>query len=166
MPRNRRPMPRIAVNYDVLVGETLERVTNSQLGLWLRGVAWAAENGRPWVPQGLLRIYSDEEAQATYRADAQALVDAGLFEECPDQPTYYQMGPLGYALLVPVRQAIPAQTRAQIMERDGYRCRRCLSTSKLTIDHIKPISRGGTNIPENLQILCGSCNSTKGARVL
>ena len=34
----------------------------------------------------------------------------------------------------------------------------------MTIDHIHPRSRGGTDDPENLQLLCGACNSMKGNR--
>ena len=34
----------------------------------------------------------------------------------------------------------------------------------MTIDHILPRSKGGTNDPDNLQLLCGACNSTKGDR--
>ena len=34
----------------------------------------------------------------------------------------------------------------------------------MTIDHIMPRSRGGTDDPDNLQLLCGACNSTKGNR--
>ena len=34
----------------------------------------------------------------------------------------------------------------------------------MTIDHIHPRSKGGTDDPENLQLLCGACNSMKGNR--
>ncbi len=33
-----------------------------------------------------------------------------------------------------------------------------------TIDHVKPISKGGTNDPSNLVLSCRSCNSKKGNR--
>lgn len=35
-----------------------------------------------------------------------------------------------------------------------------------TIDHIVPISGGGTNDPLNLQPMCRSCNSTKNSSLL
>ena len=35
--------------------------------------------------------------------------------------------------------------------------------NKFDIDHIKPLSDGGTNHRANLQITCGTCNRSKGA---
>ena len=45
------------------------------------------------------------------------------------------------------------------------RCARCKKPRPLTADHIIPVSKGGTSYIENIQPLCGSCNSSKGARL-
>lgn len=41
-------------------------------------------------------------------------------------------------------------------------CGKKLTTKTMTMDHIIPISRGGTNEPENLIALCEPCNKQKG----
>ena len=49
---------------------------------------------------------------------------------------------------------------------EGY-CNGCkipFPFRNFTIDHITPRSQSGTDHPENLQLLCGACNSTKGDR--
>jgi len=48
---------------------------------------------------------------------------------------------------------------------DG-RCPACGEHRKLTMDHIVPLSLGGSNAPDNLQPLCNRCNATKGKRVI
>lgn len=56
----------------------------------------------------------------------------------------------------------------KILDQHENKCKFCgiLGTeSKLTIDHIIPISKGGTNYKENLQPLCKSCNSKKGNKL-
>lgn len=35
-----------------------------------------------------------------------------------------------------------------------------------TIDHVVPLSQGGTNFPENIVLACASCNSEKGDRII
>jgi hypothetical protein len=52
-----------------------------------------------------------------------------------------------------------------LIKRDGYRCavQGCQETEDLTVDHIVPIARGGTDDLDNLQILCRFHNSQKWA---
>lgn len=54
----------------------------------------------------------------------------------------------------------------ELLHKYKFQCVSCgeREEKKLTIDHIKPVSKGGTNDYENLQILCKSCNSSKGAK--
>ncbi len=42
-------------------------------------------------------------------------------------------------------------------------CRTQFPFRNMTIDHIVPQSQGGTDHEDNLQLLCGACNSTKGS---
>jgi uncharacterized protein (TIGR02646 family) len=41
-------------------------------------------------------------------------------------------------------------------------CRRILLLKEITIDHLKPLSKGGTNDLDNLRGACRQCNSRKG----
>ena len=36
----------------------------------------------------------------------------------------------------------------------------------MEVDHILPQSRGGTDHPDNLQLLCSACNRSKGSRTM
>lgn len=50
-------------------------------------------------------------------------------------------------------------------ESQKSRCYYCGAKVKLTIDHIIPLSRGGSNWPENIVLACGSCNSKKHSKL-
>jgi hypothetical protein len=62
------------------------------------------------------------------------------------------------------RATIPEDIRAAVYVRDGGRCQKCGTDKNLTMDHRHPWSLGGPDTVENLQVLCRSCNSRKGAR--
>jgi 5-methylcytosine-specific restriction endonuclease McrA len=55
---------------------------------------------------------------------------------------------------------------AGLCERYEHKCVCCGKRKSLTVDHVVPISRGGTNFIENIQPLCVSCNSTKHANII
>lgn len=42
-------------------------------------------------------------------------------------------------------------------------CGRDFSVTGYHVDHIQPLSRGGSNWPDNLQLLCPTCNTRKAA---
>jgi len=56
---------------------------------------------------------------------------------------------------------VSAQTRSDLLSLAQHRCAACPSTENLEIDHIVPVSRGGTSDPKNLQVLCRKCNRKK-----
>jgi len=60
------------------------------------------------------------------------------------------------------RPKINRVTRERVYARDRGRCRKCGATEDLTIDHIRPLSKGGKNAIANMQTLCWDCNHSKG----
>lgn len=63
------------------------------------------------------------------------------------------------------RRSIPQDIKIAVSVRDGGRCRQCGATHQLHFDHVIPVSRGGANTPANIQLLCGSCNRAKSAKL-
>ena len=68
------------------------------------------------------------------------------------------------------RRGISKETRAWVLERNGYTCQMCgvaagdpdplggNRTVRLTIGHILDKSKGGDDTPQNLRAVCTSCN--------
>lgn len=64
---------------------------------------------------------------------------------------------------------LPPSVRMEALVHYGHRCIYCGATSKdakLQVDHVIPVSKGGTNEMGNLVVACWTCNIGKGNRML
>lgn len=64
------------------------------------------------------------------------------------------------------RRAFSAEEKAAVYFRDGKKCKSCgneFEIGQLEVDHVLPFSRGGMTDLSNAQLLCVSCNRSKGA---
>lgn len=67
------------------------------------------------------------------------------------------------------RKAIPKKTRFNVFKRDSFTCQYCGVSAPdviLHIDHILPVSKGGTNKLTNLVTSCINCNLGKSDKTL
>lgn len=67
------------------------------------------------------------------------------------------------------RIPIPQLIRFRVLKRCGFACAYCGRRApdvQLQIDHIRPVSKGGTNDESNLTSACWDCNIGKGAMLL
>ena len=81
-------------------------------------------------------------------------VRSGLIMECQPQPS---------------RETIGKKLRFEVFKRDKFTCQYCGAKAPevvLNVDHIEPVSNGGTNEILNLITSCFSCNSGKSDRTL
>ena len=72
-----------------------------------------------------------------------------------------QEPPPGYYVREPISQRI----KDKVWNRDNGKCVKCGSNIDLEYDHIKPVSAGGKSTYRNLQLLCQTCNRSKGAKI-
>jgi len=92
------------------------------------------------------------------------LVRAGLVQ-VDDHEVVFSPSFTGRRKRFGVRVQISESVRSAVYERDGHACVVCGTSESLTLDHIFPWSQGGCDDPGNLQTMCQSCNSRKGARL-
>lgn len=72
----------------------------------------------------------------------------------------------------PVGRWIRVDKRKAIYKRDGNKCLHCgkplarVDSQKRTLDHLKPVSEGGTNDASNVFTSCKQCNAKRGKKRL
>jgi len=57
---------------------------------------------------------------------------------------------------------ISSAKKLRVFQKDGFKCTECGSNKDLTVDHINPKSKGGSDDENNLRTLCEKCNKKKG----
>ena len=63
--------------------------------------------------------------------------------------------------------AIRTQLRIEARDRCGYcQTQQALAYGSLEVDHIIPVTAGGTDNPENLWLACRPCNQYKGVQTI
>ena len=55
----------------------------------------------------------------------------------------------------------PSHKKQRILEKNLFACVECGATKNLELDHIIPVSQGGSDDDDNLQILCSVCHHRK-----
>lgn len=61
--------------------------------------------------------------------------------------------------------AVSKTTRYEVLRRDGFTCRYCGAKApdvEIHVDHVVPVSLGGSDDPTNLVAACRDCNAGKG----
>lgn len=61
---------------------------------------------------------------------------------------------------------LTSKIKEDVFRLHGNICLKCGSTENITIDHIIPIKKNGSNDIGNLQPLCLRCNSSKGINIV
>ena len=116
---------------------------------------------RRLTPFGLSFDITIAAAEAWEEANPQGSVSRRLAER-----EYQSRHPLeNWTPRLPEKEWLPLTGR--VYRRDGYVCSYCGDTDgPFAIDHIHPLSRGGSNDISNLCVACRACNSSKGDKLL
>jgi len=119
-----------------------------------------------------------ENRYGGWRKALEAFVEAVNQPDAParppalsDAPRIMASGEVSSQAVAPEdRREIPLGLRYRTLVRDSFRCTRCGASPatdlgcRLHVDHLKPFSKGGRTVFDNLQTLCESCNLGKGDR--
>jgi len=76
-----------------------------------------------------------------------------------------ERGKVGQVAVYRSSRYIPQKVKLAVWDRDKGRCVECGSTRDLEFDHTIPLSKGGSNTENNIQLLCVQCNRRKHANL-
>jgi len=67
------------------------------------------------------------------------------------------------------RRSLPVGWKTDFLEVHGSKCYLCdnpLTEATMTVDHVRPLSRGGSDTLANMAPACVTCNLEKAARLI
>lgn len=119
-----------------------------------------AELGRRLLDQHVITLHRRETTEKST-----PIIDysAGQFHFVPCIIIQWT-GEKGGTVSKSARQRQKWRVRFQILERDNFRCHYCgtpASETKLVIDHVVPLAKGGEDRPRNMCAACPPCNGGK-----
>lgn len=141
-------------------------MSDAAISLWVRAGSFSAAKRL----DGFVPLFATFDLSRTPAAAAQELVQRGFWRVVAGGYSFKGIGlspsrPFGRVTSRGARPWIPNWIRRAVMTRDGHRCQECGATEDLSLDHVQPWSKGGTDTEENLRVLCGTCNRRKGAKI-
>jgi hypothetical protein len=125
-------------------------------GLWITTAAWSCQQRTDTLTRSVVAFLT---AHQPVDALARELVGCGLWSATDGGWVI-----VGWHRLYGVggRPHVPDVVRLELWLRDGWSCRNCdARCGDLQVDHIIPLSRGGSEDLDNFQWLCGWCNRAK-----
>lgn len=63
------------------------------------------------------------------------------------------------------RRRIPKEVRHEVWIRDEGQCIECGAEDYIEFDHVIPVTKGGANTTNNIQLLCRRCNGKKSDKI-
>lgn len=139
----------------------------------------ARERMKKWRPQNRERSRDNDRAARLRNIEKAKLKDKKRYWKNPEKYREQsrlrkilnpEKAKIHYRLKMRRRRASPGSFTKDDVDRifrlQKYKCAYCRISIKNNyhIDHIVPLSKGGTHYPSNLQGLCPHCNMTKQAR--
>lgn len=143
------------------------RLPLEAIGLWYGLLLVAARHGDdgtlPPLADCAWMLHLEGMDAREFERVFDSLVDARLIDEHRGSYAihdWYEWQP---------RERLPAhewrEVRRAVLERDRNICRYCgASEPTMHVDHVIPISRGGSNDEDNLVAACPACNLSKHAK--
>jgi 5-methylcytosine-specific restriction endonuclease McrA len=138
----------------------------------------ATEKGKATQHRSARRYQTSEKGKAAAAAYHQRMKNDPAYRERRRRAdARYKRGANGKALkwrqyamrkdaILSTSDPLTAEDWAEILLKHNHRCRYCGSETKLTVDHVIPLSKGGEHSRANVVPACQSCNSEKHDRLV